>query len=70
MLIIEIDHFHAEPLQARFARLHHIFRPPIHAVRPAGVLRLAELRRQDDAVPASFQRAADHLLIVTPTIHI
>ena len=70
VLVVEVDHLDAQPLQARLARLHHVLGPAVHAVRAAGVLRLAELGCQHHTVAAAFERPADHLLIMAPAVHV
>ncbi len=71
MLVIQIDHFEAEPLQARVAGLPDIFGAAVDAVRAAGVLRLAELGRDDETVaPFAPEGAAEQFLVLPPAIHV
>ena len=70
MLVVQINHVDSEPLQAGLAGFQHIFGAPVDAVGLARPLRLAELRRDDHAVPVSFQRLAEHLLVMAPSVHV
>lgn len=70
MLVIEVYDVDTEPLQARLARLHHIFGAPIDTVGATRLLRLAELARQHDFVAPSLQCATEKALIVPPAVHV
>ena len=71
MLVIEIDHVDAEPLEARLAGGLHVGRAAVDAVGAARLLRLAELGRQHDlGAPAAGQRLAEQGLVVAPAIHV
>ena len=71
VLVIQVDHFEAEPLQARVAGLPDIFGAAVDAVRAAGVLRLAELGRDHETVaPLAPEGAAEQFLVLAPAIHV
>jgi hypothetical protein len=70
MLVVKVDDVHAEPLQARFAGLHDICGAAIDAVGLALAPHLAEFRGEHDAITDAFDGAADHVLIVTPAVHV
>jgi hypothetical protein len=71
MLVVEVDHFDAEALQARLARLHHVFRPPVDALLAVGAFHLAELRHHQRLVaPAALERAPEQRLVVAPAVHV
>ena len=70
VLVIQVDHVNAQPLQARVAGLDDILRPSVDPVRLARPLRLPELRRQHDAIAPALQRAAKDFLVVAPAVHV
>lgn len=71
VLVVEVDHVDAQPLEARIARRLHVLRRSIDAVGAAGPLDLAELGGEHDAVAArAGKRLADQLLVVAPAIHV
>ena len=70
VLVVEVDHLDAEALEGGLAGLLHVVGPAVHAVRPARVLRLAELGGEEDLVADALQRLADHRLVVAPAIHV
>src|SRR5438128_1190730 len=70
VLIVEVDGFDAEPLEARLAGLSDIGGAAVDAVgaaRPAG---LAEFAGEHDAVAPALKRPAKQLLVLTPAIHV
>jgi hypothetical protein len=67
VLIIKVDRFDAQALEACLAGTDHEFGPPVgkFAVAAADI---AEFRRQHDFSAAPFDRLADEFLIVAGTI--
>ena len=72
MLVEEIDHLDAEPLERRVAHLADVFGPAVQARRLFKVLidLEAKLGGNHDAVPHRLQRFADHLLIREGTVNL
>ncbi len=71
MLVVEIDHVDAEPLEAGLAGGLHIGRAAVDSVGAARLLRLAELGGEHDlGAPAAGQRLAEQRLVVAPAIHV
>jgi len=70
VLVVEVDHVLAEPLQARLAGGDDILGFAVDAVRAARVLRLAELGGEHDPVAPALDGATDHLLVMAPAIHV
>ena len=70
MLVIQVDDVDPEPLQAGFAGFDDILGAAVDTVRLARPLGLAELGGDHHAVPAAFQRLAEHLLVVAPAVHV
>jgi hypothetical protein len=70
VLVVEVDHVHAQPLEAGLAGLDDVIRAAVDEVGPAGVLHLAELRRQHDVIAPAGERLADQRLVVAPAVHV
>ena len=72
MLVIKVDNFHAEPLQASFACLAHVIR----FARDTTKLRIffiahdAELGRDHDLFAMIFDRAAEEFFIRVRAVHV
>ncbi|HEY6417846.1 MAG TPA: hypothetical protein VIX59_02490 [Candidatus Binataceae bacterium] len=69
MLVVEIDHFHAEPLEARFAGTAHILRLAVDRTRRR-IRRTndPEFGRQHDFVAAAADRAPHQFLVGVRTV--
>ena len=71
VLVVEVDDVDAEALQARLAGLHHVLRPPVHALLAVGLLHLAELGGDDRlAAPSVLERLAEQGLVMSPAVHV
>jgi len=71
VLIVEIDLLDAQPPQARFAGLLHVFRTSIHAQKLAlGRTDISELRGQHHFMLASVNRTPQQLFISADPVHI
>ena len=70
MLVIDVDDVHTEPLQARLAGLHDVGGAAIDAIGLTLAPHLAEFRNEHDTITSAFDGATEHLLIVTPAVHV
>jgi len=71
VLVVEIDHLDAEPLQALVRALAHVFRPARHAAhRRIGGPHDAELGGNDDRGATTRDRASDEFLVMTHAVHV
>ena len=71
VLVVEVDHVHAEPLQAGVAGGAHVFGPPIDAEELAGrVTDVAELRGQHDLAAPVANGLPDQRLVGAQAIHV
>src|SRR5688572_7393709 len=70
VLVVEVDHVHAESLQARVARLRHVLRTAIDARGPIGLSEIAELGGEHDLVALPAQGGGEELLVVAPAVHV
>src|SRR5579884_2036992 len=71
MLVIKVDHFDTEPLEARLTGRAHILGIATDSekftVRPTNI---AKLRRQENAVAAIADGPADEFFIAAHTVHV
>ena len=71
VLVIQVDHVGAQPLEAGLAGLLHVLRTAVHAqkfaLRPAHV---AELGGEHDLVTAVFDGAAHQLFVFAGAVHV
>ena len=70
MLVVKVDHVHAETLEALVARARHVLRSAVDAGGAVGLAHVAELRGEHHAVAPSAQRLAEQRLVVAPAIHV
>ena len=70
VLVVEVNDLHAEALERSIAGAAHIIRAAVDAVRPAGILGLAKLGREDDLVPDTAESPPEHAFIVAPPVHV
>src|SRR5262245_48877565 len=70
VLVIEINHVNTQTLQARLARLSHVFRPTVHTVDLALAAHLTELGGKHDAIAQTLDGTPNNLLVVAPAIHV
>ncbi len=70
VLVIEVDHVHAQPLEARLARTDDEFRTAVRDLAAATRAQIAELRRQHDFGTAPLDRLANELFVVTEAVHV
>src|SRR2546425_1269931 len=71
VLEIDVDHLHAETLEARVAGLLDVLGPSIDEIAaPGGVLHLTELGDEHDLVAPAPDRPPQQLLVLAPAIHV
>src|SRR5215471_18988371 len=71
MLVVEVDHVDAEPLQAGVARALDVGGTAVDEIALAvWALNLPELRREDSLAAAGLERAPQQLLVVSPAVHV
>ena len=71
MLVIEIDHIDAEPLQARLAGGADIVGSPAHpAEASVGAAHVSELGGEEHAFPPVRDRPPDQLLVAADAVHV
>ena len=71
VLIVEVDHVHPQPLEARVAGLGHVLGPSVDEVAaPGGILDLAELGGDEHLVAPAPDGLADQLLVLSPAVHV
>ena len=70
VLVIEVDHVHAEALETRVARLRHPLGPAVDAGRAVRLAHVAELGDDHGALAPAAQRLAEQRLVVAPAVHV
>jgi hypothetical protein len=70
MLVVEVDHVHAEAGQARVARFAHVLGPAVDEVGPRRIACLPELGGENRLIAAAAQRAPQQRLVVAPAVHV